>query len=132
MYGSRFPTPPSPAKIGMQSVTDHYAGIFSNSADMAGMFFNGTFEPVKWTLGWAKLYETNGGGGSGGYDGSDDVNLYLASVQFAPGKDMALGVNFYYVQDDSGRNNSELARLDPFGRAPVRSTATRSTFTCPA
>lgn len=100
-------------KIGMQSVNDHYAGIFSNAADMAGMFFNGAFEPVKWALGWAKLYEINGGGGSGGYDGADDTNFYMASVQFVPSKDMELGVNFYYVQDDSGRNNSASARVDP-------------------
>jgi hypothetical protein len=112
------------AKVGMQSVRDHYAGIFSNAADMAGIFVNGTFEPVKWTLGWAKLYETNGGGGSGGYDAADDTTFYLASVQFAPAKDMTLGVNFYYVQDDSGRSGAAgSSKLDPwqgiYGAAPL-------------
>ena len=104
-------------KIGMQSVNDHYAGIFSNAADMAGMFFSGQFEPVKWTLGWATLYELNStdtGDNSGGYGASDDTSFYLASVQFAPAKDMDLGVNFYYLQDDSGRNGGGFARLDPF------------------
>ena len=102
------------AKVGMQSVDDHYAGIFSNAADMTGVFVNGQFEPVKWSLGWAKLYETNGGGASGGYDAADDTDFYLASVQFAPSKDMSLGVNFYYLADNSGNNSAGLARLDPF------------------
>ena len=89
------------AKVGMQSVDDHYAGIFSNGADMTGIFVNGQFEPVKWTVGWAKLYENMAGV-------SDDTALYLASVQFAPGKDMNVGVNFYMLKDDSGRNLSYL------------------------
>ncbi len=100
------------AKVGMQGVADHYAGIFSNNADMAAIMINGQFEPVKWTLGWAKLYELNGGGGSGGYDGADDVALYMAAVQFVPSKDMSLGVNFYYLQDDSGRSGT-LSKLNP-------------------
>jgi hypothetical protein len=84
------------AKVGMQSVGDHYAGVFSNNADMAGIFVNGTFEPVKWTLGWAKLYEND-------YGQADDADFYLASVQFVPAKDMNLGVNFYFLRDATGK-----------------------------
>lgn len=96
------------AKVGMQSVNDHYAGIFSNGADMAGIFVNGTFEPVKWTLGWAKLWENE-------YNQNDDADMYLASVQFAPAKDMTLGFNFYWVKDDTARDaTSANAKLNPF------------------
>ena len=38
------------AKVGMQSVGDHYAGIFSNNADFTAIMVNGQVEPVKWTL----------------------------------------------------------------------------------
>jgi len=95
------------AKVGMQSVGDHYAGIFSNNADFTAIMVNGQVEPVKWTLGWGKLYEnTEGGSGdvaSGGYGSSDDTDIYIGSVQFAPAKDMNLGVNLYVVTDDSGK-----------------------------
>ncbi|MEW6720881.1 MAG: hypothetical protein AB1346_10575 [Thermodesulfobacteriota bacterium] len=99
------------AKVGMQSVNDHYAGIFSNAADMAGIFLGGQFEPVKWTFGWAKLFENNAGGASGGFEQDDDVDLYIASAKFAPAKDMDLGVNLYFLKDNSGREGG--AKLDP-------------------
>ena len=82
--------------VGMQMVNDHYAGIFANNARMASVFVNGEFEPVKWTLGWGKLFENN-------YNRTDDADMYLGSVQFAPSKDMSLGVNLYYLKDDSGK-----------------------------
>jgi len=109
------------ATVGMQPFDDHYAGAFSNAADMAAIFVKGQFEPVKFTVGWGKLYETNGGGGSGGYDAADDVALYVAAVDFTPAKDMQLGVNFYYVQDDSGRSGagSKLAPQAGLGGAPL-------------
>ena len=82
--------------VGMQMVSDHYAGIFANNARMASVFINGEFEPVKWTLGWGKLFENTA-------RRSDDADMYLGSVQFAPSKDMSLGVNMYWLKDDSGK-----------------------------
>ncbi len=102
------------AKVGMQSVADHYAGIFSNSADFTAIMVNGTFEPVKWTLGWGKLYEsTPSNTGADGYNNADDVDIYIASAQFVPAKDMNLGVNFYYVQDRQGNGGGNNA-ITPF------------------
>ena len=92
------------AKVGMQSVSDHYAGIFSNAADFTAIMVNGTFEPVKWTLGWGKLYEsTNIATGTDGYTEADDVDIYIASVQFVPAKDMNLGVNLYVIAGHAGK-----------------------------
>jgi hypothetical protein len=96
------------AKVGMQSVNDHYAGIFSNAADMAAIVLTGKIEPVSWTLAWAKLYEN-------AYQKNDDATFYLASAQFVPAKDMTLGVNFYYLQDDTGKDPAAATgMLNPF------------------
>ncbi len=120
------------AKVGVQGFADKYGGIFSNSADMAAIFVNGNIEPVKWTFGWGKLFETNSVSGdtSSGYGASDDSNLYVAAVEFAPAKDMALGLNFYYLQDDSGRS-IEQGKLNPTQALghPVWGTAAINNFT---
>ncbi len=98
----------------MQSVSDHYAGIFSNAADFTAIMVNGTFEPVKWTLGWGKLYEsTNISTGTDGYTEADDVDIYIASAQFVPAKDMNLGVNLYVIQDMMG-NGGGVNALEPW------------------
>jgi hypothetical protein len=83
--------------VGLQGQSDHYAGVLFGGADMSGIFINGKLEPVKYKLGWAKLYENLA-------QKTDDSTLYLASVQFAPTKEMTLGVNFYFLQDDAGKN----------------------------
>ncbi|MCL1925570.1 MAG: hypothetical protein FWF95_00340 [Syntrophorhabdaceae bacterium] len=92
----RVPDTSFTSTVGMQMVSDHYAGIFANNARMTSIFVNGQFEPVKVTLGWGKLFENNP-------SRTDDVDMYLASAQFAPSKDMNVGVNFYYLNDQSGR-----------------------------
>jgi hypothetical protein len=56
---------------------------------------NGQYEPVKYKLGWLKLYENQ-------TNKSDDATLYTAAVKFVPTKDVTLGVNFYVLQDDTG------------------------------
>ncbi len=82
--------------VGMQNQSDSYAGLIYGAADFAGIFMNGKFEPVTYKLGWAKLYENN-------VQKADDLTLYVASVGFVPVKDARLGVNFYFLQDDTGK-----------------------------
>jgi len=82
--------------VGLQNQSDDYAGLIYGAADMAGIFMNGKFEPVKYKIGWAKLYENNTAN-------SDDMTLYYSSVKFAPGKDLNLGVNFYFLQNDTDK-----------------------------
>ena len=50
---------------------------------------------MSYRLVWAKLYENN-------YQYSDDSTLYMAEVNFPPTKESQLGVNFYFLQDDTG------------------------------
>ena len=80
--------------VGLQNQTDAYAGLLYGGADMAGIFVNGKLEPVTYKLGWAKLYENNN-------LKTDDLTLYVAEAKFAPTKDVKLGVNFYFLQDDT-------------------------------
>ena len=82
--------------VGLQNQSDDYAGIIYGGADFAGIFMNGQFEPVKYKLGWAKLYEN-------AVQKSDDMTLYYSHAAFAPAKDVQLGLSFYYLQDDTAK-----------------------------
>ena len=92
--------------VGLQNVTDDYAGVFYGAADMAGIMMNGKFEPVKFRLGWFKLYENT-------VNKADDATLYTASVKFVPAKDVSLGVNFDFLQDDTGTNGGVGTKINP-------------------
>lgn len=85
--------------VGLQGQTDAYAGLLFGGADMAGIFVKGKMEPVDYVLGWAKLYENN-------VAKWDDMTLYVASAKFAPTKDVKIGLNFYFLQDDTGKVSS--------------------------
>jgi hypothetical protein len=95
--------------VGLQNQTDAYAGLIFGAADMAGIFVNGKVEPITYKLGFAKLYENN-------VSKSDDLTLYIASVGFVPVKDARLGVNLYFLQDDTGKvSNVNQLPSDPGG-----------------
>lgn len=83
--------------VGLQGQSDDYAGILFGGADMAGVFVKGKLEPVSYRLGWAKLYENM-------IHKTDDMTLYIATAKFAPAKDVKLGLNLYFLQDDTGKN----------------------------
>jgi hypothetical protein len=83
-------------QVGLQNQSDDYAGLIYGAADMGGIFMTGKFEPVKYKLGWAKLYENNTGT-------TDDMTLYYASGNFVPTKDAQLGINFYFLQNDTNK-----------------------------
>jgi hypothetical protein len=87
--------------VGLQSQSDAYAGLIYGGADMAGIFMNGKYEPVTWKLGAAKLYEN-------ATQRTDDQTLYVAEVKFVPAKDLFLGFNFYYLQDDTNESGGNL------------------------
>ena len=92
--------------VGLQNQSDDYAGTLWGGADFAGVFVNGKFEPVKWKLGWAKLYENTA-------QKTDDATLYQANVYFVPTKDLTVGANFYFLQDDTGKNGGIGLKLNP-------------------
>lgn len=85
--------------VGLQNQSDAYAGILFGGSDMAGIFVNGKMDPVSYKLGWAKLYENNN-------QKADDLTLYVATGKFAPAKDVSLGLNLYYIQDDTSKVSS--------------------------
>src|SRR4030066_1480475 len=66
--------------VGLQNVSDSYAGVLFGYADMAGVFANFKFEPVAIRLGWAKWFE-------GDVQEADDADLYVAEAKFSPTKD---------------------------------------------
>jgi hypothetical protein len=101
--------------VGMQNQSDAYAGLIFGAADMAGVFVNGKFAPVNWTLGWAKLYEN-------ATAKADDSTLYIASAKIAPTKDAKVGLNLYYLQDDSQKLTAVTA-INPVGNLPTDPTA---------
>ena len=80
--------------VGLQNQSDAYAGILYGGADFTGVFMTGKVEPLSYKLGWAKLYEND-------TKKTDDMTLYVAEVKFAPVKAVKLGLNFYYLQDDT-------------------------------
>ncbi len=92
--------------VGLQNRTDRFAGLLYGGSDQAGIFANMKLEPASFTLGWAKLYENN-------FQKWDDVTLYLAEAQFAPGKDLKIGATFSYLADDSQKVSGVATQL-PF------------------
>jgi hypothetical protein len=82
--------------VGLQGQSDSYAGLLYGAADMSGIFMTGKFDPVGYKLGWAKLYENASAK-------SDDLTLYVAEAKFSPTKEVKLGLNFYFLQDDTGK-----------------------------
>jgi hypothetical protein len=84
------------ASVGLQNQSDDYAGVIYGGADMAGIFVEGKFEPVKYKIGWAKLYENS-------VQYANDLTLYYGAVDLVPTKDMTLGVNFYFYQNDANK-----------------------------
>jgi len=93
--------------VGLQSQSDVYAGLIYGGADMAGIFTTGKYEPVTWKLGWAKLYEN-------ATQRSDDMTLYVAETKFAPAKDVSLGLNLYFLQQDANKVAGTLPGLPAF------------------
>jgi len=96
--------------VGLQNVSDAYAGLLFGASDMAGIFAKGKFEPVDYVLGWSKFYENSN-------LKADDMTLYVASAKFAPTKDVKLGLNFYFLQDDTGKVST--ANQLPFGTSTI-------------
>jgi hypothetical protein len=94
--------------VGLQGQSDAYAGLLFGAADMAGIFASGKFDPVTYKLGFAKLYEND-------TNATDDMTLYIASVGFVPVKEVKLGLNFYYLQDDTGKDNTANAGTNNAG-----------------
>jgi len=88
-------------KVGLQGQSDDYAGIIYGGADMAGIFMEGKYEPVKYKFGLAKLYENQ-------VQMANDSTLYYGAVDLTPIKPMVLGVQLYYLQDDSAKGNGTL------------------------
>jgi hypothetical protein len=85
--------------VGLQNQTDSYAGVLFGGADMAGIFVSGKYEPVSYTVGWAKLYENNN-------LKTDDLTLYALNLKFSLIKDLNMGLNFYFIQDDTQKDNT--------------------------
>jgi hypothetical protein len=92
--------------VGLQNQSDPYAGVLYGAADMSGIFMTGKFEPVQFKLGWAKLYENL-------TQKTDDATLYVAEVNLLPAKAVSLGLNFMYLQDDTGANSGVGLKLNP-------------------
>jgi hypothetical protein len=83
--------------VGLQNQSDAYAGVLYGAADFTGIFMTGKAEPMSYKFGWAKLYEND-------TKKSDDMTLYVAETIFSPVKEVKLGLNFYYLQDDTQKN----------------------------
>jgi hypothetical protein len=100
----KIPNTSMESTVGIQTVPGHYSGIFNANNDMAGITFKGKYEPVSYSVVWAKLYENN-------TNNTDDATLYEGRVQFAPNKESTLGITFDFLQDDTGAPTGGLPRL---------------------
>ena len=78
--------------VGLQSVTDPYRGVFFGGADMAGGVATVKFEPISFRFGGFTPWERD-------TNQSDDTELFIAEMRFAPVKDLGIGLNFYFIRD---------------------------------
>jgi hypothetical protein len=93
----KVPNTPMDFTVGLQNQSDPYAGVLYGGADMAGIFTTGSFDPVNYKFGWAKLYENLP-------ERSDDQTLYVAEVAFSPVKEVKIGLNFSFLQDETQKD----------------------------
>jgi hypothetical protein len=94
--------------FGLQGIGDSYSRVFASKggADMAAIQITGKFDPVSYRFVFGKLYE-------GATQITDDVTLWMGEAKFKPTKNVKAGINFYYLQDDSGKDTDPGARMDP-------------------
>jgi hypothetical protein len=107
--------------VGLQNQSDDYAGTLWGGADFAGIFVTGKYEPVKWKIGWAKLYENTA-------QKTDDATLYQANVYFVPTKDLTVGANLYFLQDDTGKNGGAGLKINPLDEAVPGPTSPNANY----
>jgi hypothetical protein len=92
--------------VGLQNVSDSYAGVLFGYADMAGAFATFKYDPVAFRIGYANWFE-------GDVSQDDDIALYLVEAKFSPVKEVKLGLNFYYIRDaGTGDDESPTAPLN--------------------
>ncbi len=94
------------ATIGLQAFPDAYAGVLfsGGGSDAAGITVTGKYEPVSYKIAWAKLF----GDLSSEVQYSNDTDLYILEADFAPKKDVKLGLNFYFLKDSSAKINPKM------------------------
>lgn len=92
----KVPNTPVDVTVGLQGQSDSYGGAFLFGADMAGIFVNAKVNPVTLRFGWAKWFEQTTAK-------ADDATFYLTEVKFSPAKDIKVGGNLYYIQDDRAK-----------------------------
>ncbi|HEY3490574.1 MAG TPA: hypothetical protein VGK27_10710 [Candidatus Deferrimicrobiaceae bacterium] len=78
--------------VGLQNVTDSYAGVFMGAADAAGVVSNFKLEPVTFRLGYLIPFQP-------ARDKSTSTTFYMAEAKFAPTQDVKVGANMYFVRD---------------------------------
>jgi hypothetical protein len=95
--------------VGLQTVKDDYSGVFGAGNDAAGITISGKYEPVKYQVVFAKLYEND-------THQSDDATLWQGRLDLVPTKDVKLGLNFYFLQDATGKDPAQARlQLNAFG-----------------
>ncbi len=95
--------------VGLQNVTDSYAGVFFGAADMAGVFSNAKpAENLALRFGAANLIQNTGlnkdnsalATASGvEQKNSNNVAMFVAEAKFMPSKDVKVGANLYFLRD---------------------------------
>jgi hypothetical protein len=94
--------------FGLQNVSDVYSGLFNGANDMGAITIKGKFDPVSYNFLFGKLYEN-------AVQKSDDATLWAIETAFSPTKEAHLGLNFYYLEDDTGAQGVGSGRLAPLG-----------------
>jgi hypothetical protein len=84
--------------VGLQNVSDSYAGVFMGAADLAGVVTNFKFEPVAIRLGALQPWKENRADASG-------TALYIGEAKFSPTKDVKVGANMYFLRDGGTKWN---------------------------
>lgn len=82
-------------RVGLQGFADNYNYTLFG-ADMAGIKVKTTLGAADLTAGWFKLIE-------GGFEQSDDVNLWAVQTRFAPSEDLMYGFDYYFYNNQGSQ-----------------------------
>lgn len=95
-FDANYPESNHSFRVGLQGFDDNYDYSFFG-ADMAGVKYSGKINDLDLVAGWFLLIESD-------FDKTDDVNLWALQTNYEFSKNLKIGGDYYYYQNQGSRD----------------------------